>query len=302
VFETNKQMKLSNTARRSQKPGGFTLIELLVVIAIIAILIGLLLPAVQKVRESASRTQSQNNLKNMGLGIHNMGTTDGKIPIGFCTYAGKTGSFWAHLLPHVEGDILYNNWAAGTTLTPVPGAFKIYWAPLDSYGSVAAGSLSYAMNGNLGVAGATAQSLQFPTSFSQRGTSNIVCLAEQTSLGGKTWTCDLVGSYNPDPKLTPYWIQNGLAGQSLWVTAPTYHPAYFNPGQIQPLSAISATNGGGATAFTSGGTQICMVDGSVRNVSPGLTSATVPPGTTLPKEAFPVACLVTGTIPMTTDW
>jgi prepilin-type N-terminal cleavage/methylation domain-containing protein len=101
---------------RHQRPG-FTLIELLVVIAIISVLIGLLLPAVQAVRESANRVKCANNLKQIGLACHLYHDEYKRLPPD--RYALREGPSWAWLLlPYLEQNNLYNQWQPGW---PYPG-------------------------------------------------------------------------------------------------------------------------------------------------------------------------------------
>jgi prepilin-type N-terminal cleavage/methylation domain-containing protein/prepilin-type processing-associated H-X9-DG protein len=97
---------------------GFTLIELLVVIAIIAILIGLLLPAVQKVRDAAARLQCQNNLKQIGLGFHNYENTYGAFPPAYniVVTSPVANSWGVYLLPYLEQGPLFQQYDVKATV------------------------------------------------------------------------------------------------------------------------------------------------------------------------------------------
>jgi prepilin-type N-terminal cleavage/methylation domain-containing protein len=198
---------------------GFTLIELLVVIAIIAVLIGLLVPAVQKVRESAYRAQSQNNLKQIGLAIHNMQGTYGKLAStqgafptgndpnwGASYLPARFGTMQYFLLPFIEEDNVYksteingngghnsNSWWSDALI-------KVYQAPNDpslpadgrawccGASGLGRGATSYAANwhafrGGWGEDWQVGGKSRIPQSFPD-GTSNTIAFFERYSICG----------------------------------------------------------------------------------------------------------------------
>lgn len=296
--------------RKWLPPRAFTLIELLVVIAIIGILIALLLPAVQKIREAAAKMTSQNNLKQLVLALHNAegqnhvmppangyypGPNDGTGDGGSSVSPAHRGSCLFHLLPYVEQTPLWNTSTGDSWYTPCSdGVVKTFLSPSDAnyndpnYQTINNNGENRAMtnywsnvfvlgpssDGNWGATGIAMLASSFPD-----GTSNVIMFGEKygscggcTSIWGESNQGQCTNNNSNGYNMSGY---HGNAQNVILL--PQFKP--LNPALCNPATV--------ASHYLSG-ILVAMADGSGRSVSSGISLATWQ-NAMIPNDGIPLA-------------
>ena len=293
------------------KRRGFTLIELLVVIAIIAVLIALLVPAVQKVRESAARTQCLNNLKQIGVAVHAINNTYGVLPPAAAPdgwtatttcavpYRGNNWTFHAWLLPYIEQQPLYDMLTLGSS---PPGGYcggqymvniPTYRCPSDNTTSASTGFSQTLAGGaeNFAVSNYVSNYLCFGDPYAA---SDAACIQGFSSIprsfpDGTSVTIIFTEAYGSCGSTGGVNVSGNADTASLWADSTTpWRPIFchntatktVNPGfapcnmfQVQPTEFGTCDPSASQSPHT-GGINALLGDGSVRFVAMGISANT----------------------------
>ena len=283
---------------RARWKRGFTLIELLVVIAIIAILIGLLLPAVQKVREAAARIQCTNNLKQMVLAVHDYESSNSKVPpawspdsgggtLGSNTLgagAGIRGTAHFFILPYMEGGNIYNN-SAGNGYqhdAAVVGGTIVKGFVCPSDGSLNSNIQRYNYASTSYAANLMVLDPKGPGTLNSSmpdGLSQTVLFTERYKVCAPTWGGYTGSAWAMHPAYVGHGWDSPIIGWRDYPGAPGYDPSFsggnYNGGYaFQVAPQIPACNWYVAQGAHTGTMLAGLGDGSVRGVSSGVSIAT----------------------------